>query len=368
MLGLNAEIVNLINELQHLDYRKKMNRVEEAETDKYGFPFEPLEAVSTEPLGFVETAMRLHTASLELFRLVSRVSRFSPLFPRVSGRLEKMLAQLGSCCVTKAVLEQQQGEEFRFLNALTIDSLRRIAAFNLRKCHACFMESSASGFFKPEAFDLSVRWAALDRRLEATGEKIEKIKAGKISISLSEKETPAAPRKEAAENDSARNGSVPFTEKANAFPVDKAAVREADRQRCAESPAAEIPPADEPGNPGPSAQTPEAEEDPAAAAPEAEPKPVIPGCGEDPEPSYSDEEFKRDILLIDALDSGGPDDWEAVDSAPKEELEARWTRYMERESHSGYPHLKQLGYVVEAQPPPDKVPEFAEKEGVRNEE
>ena len=92
-----------------------VNGADAAVSDRYGYAFEPAEAFSYEPLGFAERTMRLQTEALELFDMVSTVSRFSPLFFRMSAQLERMLTRLGGCCVTKAALEQQAGESFRLL-------------------------------------------------------------------------------------------------------------------------------------------------------------------------------------------------------------------------------------------------------------
>ena len=192
MEEMNTEIMQMIDELHMMQRSKEANGLNDAETDKYGFPFEPFDAFSAEPLGFVEKTMRLNTESAILFSQVSRISRFSPLFIRMSAQLERMTARLGSCCITKAVLEQQEGKSIRALRILTIGSLREMAAFNFRKCYASFMESDAAGVYKPEAFTLSMRWAALDSRLEATEEKIEMIKAGKIKAAPAGTERPAA--------------------------------------------------------------------------------------------------------------------------------------------------------------------------------
>lgn len=183
MEELNNEIMDMVFELQSMHARQKVDAARLGDKDKYGFPFEPFETFSTEPLGFQETAMRLQTESVELYTLMRQVNRHSPLYYQMSSQLEKLLNQLGSACITKAVLEQQ-GQEFHFLDRLTIDSLREKTAFNFRKCYASYMESITTLNYNAEALGLSIRWAALDKRLIATVEKIELIKAGKVKVEV----------------------------------------------------------------------------------------------------------------------------------------------------------------------------------------
>ena len=348
MLEMNREVMDMIGELRELEHRKMVNGADAAVSDKYGYAFEPAEAFSYEPLGFAERTMRLQAEALELFGLVSTVSRFSPLFFRMSAQLERMLTRLGGCCVTKAVLEQQAGESFRLLNDLTIDSLRRMAAFNFRKCYSSFMESRAEGRYKPEAFGLSVRWASLDRRLEATGERIEAIRAGKVRIDLSEKEPSAEPRKETAAERAARPEPSTFAPKAAALPVDMAAVRSAAKAAARED-----------------AETPAAET-PEAATPEAEPVPMLPAPeagsagAENEEALDPDEKFMQDVLLSDALGRGDREAYETAAAARGEQIADLWERFMERESHSGFAHLRRIGLMMGTDPPPGEEPEFAE--------
>ena len=220
---LTPEIMQMIGNLREMNYRQKVNGTADAKTDKYGFAFEPYDAFSAAPLDFLETSMRLEAETTELFSLVCKVNRHSPLFAGLSGQLEKAVSLLGGCCITKAVLEQQEGDTFEFLDNLTVGSLRGMAAFNLRKCYAAFMESRAAGRFCPDAFSLSLRWAALDRRLQATADKIEKIKAGKIRIDLSENKLSAAPLNDQSEDEERPAAALPA--KSSALPIDKAAVR-----------------------------------------------------------------------------------------------------------------------------------------------
>ena len=235
MESMNMEIINLITNLQWVKASQKEKVKDMPETDLYGFPFEPCDDFSTEPLSFFETAMRLETEASQTFAMLREFNRHSPLFYQMSSDLEKIVSQLGSACITKAVI-QMQGESSvdmdELLDSLTIDKLRGWAAFNFRKCYASFMESIADVFYNKTAMNLSIRWAALDKRLTATAEKIEQIKAGKIKIDLKPKtqeqeaqaeQVPSGPD-EQTENKPAASLSC----NGRAFPIDKGMVRQAE--------------------------------------------------------------------------------------------------------------------------------------------
>ncbi len=333
MEEMNYEIMQMIDELQRMRYHQKTIGIEEAKKDRYGYAFEPLDTFSTEPLGFTETAMRLQAEAAELFHMICKVSRFSPLFIRMSGQFEKMVNQLGSCCITKAVMEQQ-GETFDLLEILTIDKLRGWAALNFRKSYAAFMDSHADGRYKPAAFDLSVRWAALDRRLLATAEKIEKIRSGEIKADLSEKAPAAEPKQAASENKETPSAGTSCLPKGSALPIDKAAVREAEKQRAAE--------ASDTGS------------DPAAVD-ISEPVNTETGTAETAEAAEEDQQeaFLRDVLRFDAVSRADREAYEAATVAYGQELESLWEQFLKRDAEDGFICLKRLGLVVEeAEPPP----------------
>ncbi len=336
MEEMNYEIMQMIDELQQMRYHQKSIGVEEAKKDRYGYAFEPLDTFSTEPLGFTETAMRLQAEAAELFHMICKVSRFSPLFIRMSGQFEKMVNQLGSCCITKAVMEQQ-GDTFDLLEMLTIDKLRGWTALNFRKSYAAFMDSHADGRYKPAAFDLSVRWAALDRRLLATAEKIEKIRSGKLNIDLMEKETPAGPRQVSSGDEKTPAESTSFTPKAGALPIDKAAVREAEKQRAAE-----------------------ASDTGCDSTPVEIPEPVNTetGTAETAETAEEDQQeaFLRDVLRFDAVSRADREAYEAASGAGGQELESLWEQFLKRDAEDDFICLKRLGLVVEdTEPPPEEA-------------
>ena len=234
MESMNMEIINLITNLQWVKASQKNKVKDMPETDLYGFPFEPYEEFSTEPLSFFETAMRLETEASQTFAMLREFNRHSPLFYQMSSDLEKIVSQLGSACITKAVI-QMQGESSvdmdELLGSLTIDKLRGWAAFNFRKCYASFMESIADVFYNKTAMNLSIRWAALDTRLIATAEKIEQIQAGKIKIDLKPKPQEQEAQAEQASSEAAEptenKPAAALSGNGRALPIDKGMVRQA---------------------------------------------------------------------------------------------------------------------------------------------
>ena len=226
MEQINMHTMQIVDDLARMRSFRKANADKQPDTDPYGFKYEPFEAFSAEPLGFLETAMRLQTEALELFSAMGTANRHSPLYIRMCSQMEKLIAQLGSCCITKAVIEHEAGEKFGFLTDLTIKRLRKITGFNFRKCYQSFMESQTLGHYNAATLNLSVRWAALDKRLIATAEKIEKINAGKVKVDLSESKEPD--NSETKESDKAEQNAEPasFAGKSHSFSIDKAMVRQ----------------------------------------------------------------------------------------------------------------------------------------------
>ena len=94
MDGLNYEIMQMINEHRVLRSKQAENAQKLGDKDKYGFPFEPDDAISTNKLGFLETAMRLQTEANETFRFLRNINRHSPLFYKMSSELEKLVPTL----------------------------------------------------------------------------------------------------------------------------------------------------------------------------------------------------------------------------------------------------------------------------------
>ena len=180
---------------------------EEILTDEYGLPFEPEGCYNSAPLAFEEMVQELWIVTNNAHYAATRYNRHSPTYMLLSDYLEKNIRQLGSCCITKAVIEHEEGEKFGFLSDLTIKRLRKIIGFNFRKCYQSFMESQTLGHYNAATLNLSVRWAALDKRLIATAEKIEKINAGKVKVDLSEYERKEPDNSETKASDKAEQNT-----------------------------------------------------------------------------------------------------------------------------------------------------------------
>ena len=238
MCGMNIQDIDFNSNFMDIIYGKEPPHNEDNSAgfmeygqDAYGLPFEPIDFYSTEPLEFVETARMLEAEANEAFKLVRLLNRHSPMFLKISAHFGKMLKQLGSICITKAVIEQREENIFEFdyyLWNITIRNLREMAAVNFRKCFDSFMESQEEQRNNQEAFSLSIRWAALDKRLRATEEKIEKIKAGKIKVELPDREEELSELQKAEKSadhaESEPSGSL--MESGRALSIDKGALRE----------------------------------------------------------------------------------------------------------------------------------------------
>jgi hypothetical protein len=96
--------------------------------------------------------------------------------------LEKHIKQMGSYCITQAVLEQS-GHEFKHIKGAELKELCGMVSLHFRKCCRAYNTI----YSKDQCQDLNMmkwifRWAALFERLKATQEKIDKIKSGKLKI------------------------------------------------------------------------------------------------------------------------------------------------------------------------------------------
>ena len=277
MERITQQVFDMMDELQEHWAVIQKNAENGPKKDEFGYPFEPDNVFSTEPLGFTESVLRLDTQATEMMRFVYSLNRHSPLFAKASSQLEKMIRQLGIFCITKAVLEQQ-GNEFMLLEDLTISRLRRMTAFNVRKCYAAFMEDRELNLFNSSVMDLSIRWSVLDKRLLATEERIEKIKTGKEKFSLSDKAKTSGPAAEnAAEadrTDEVRDDIAPLSDGGRSLPVDKGTVSVLGKQE---------------------------------AVPEAAELPAEPLQAEPEAPEFSDEAESADAYLPDETDLSDAD-------------------------------------------------------------
>ena len=231
MEAMNTEVRKMIDDLEIYKAIKQESARKAGSADQYGYPFERFDAFSDAPLDFTENAIKLYSEAGETYLLLRQINRHSPLFYQMSEQLEKLVGQLGSVCVTKAVMEKQSGKPVDYFEELTIDWLRGITAFNFRKCYKAFMESNAYLEHNVKALALSIRWSALDKRLIATAEKINKIMSGEVKIDISEKES--AEKKNLVKDQGAENAETvsALSHKSSALPIDKTALRDMETEQ-----------------------------------------------------------------------------------------------------------------------------------------
>ena len=150
--------------------------------DNYGFPFEPEGIYNSAMLDFEEVAEALWGLILQTHYCATRYHRLSPNYTLLMQILEKHIRQMGSYCITQAVLEQA-GREFKLIKGAELKELCGMVSLHFRKCCRAYNTI----YSKDQCQDLNMmkwifRWAALFERLKATQEKIDKIKSGKLKI------------------------------------------------------------------------------------------------------------------------------------------------------------------------------------------
>ena len=91
-------------------------------TDEYGLPFDPEGCYNSAPLEFEETAGFLWYFLNTLHYAATRYSRHSPAYFSLLRELEKNIKQMGSYCITRAVMEKN-GTEFSNLGDMSIHEL-----------------------------------------------------------------------------------------------------------------------------------------------------------------------------------------------------------------------------------------------------
>ena len=179
-------------ELSEQDLEELNNRVQQADqaaadgedvpVDEYGLPFEPEGFYNSAPLQFEEMAQNLWIVLDNTHYLATRYNRHSPYYLLLINKLEKYIKQMGSVCITKAVMEAA-GTEFTKLGNISFQELICMASLHFRKCALAYNDIHAKEHRQDlEKMGWMFRWAALVERLKATGDKIQKIKDGKIDI------------------------------------------------------------------------------------------------------------------------------------------------------------------------------------------
>ena len=144
-------------------------------------PLEPADAFSSAPFDFEKTALMLWEDTLKIYDHACVENRFSEHYLKYCTQLEKSIKQVGSMCLTKAVMEKH-GYDFPQLESMTVKELVGMVSFHLQKCHA-----AVEGLYKDNQLlgitylDWEFRWFGLGSRLKATEVKIQKIRDGEIN-------------------------------------------------------------------------------------------------------------------------------------------------------------------------------------------
>ena len=137
---------------------------------------------SDAPFDFETTAHTLWSDTQKVYYHACIANRFSENYLLYCTQLEKNIKQLGSFCLTKAVLEQK-GIDLPKLRDMTIHDLVCMVSFHLRKAHAAldgiYQDNNILGI---TYLNWEIRWAGLGNRLKATEVKIQKIREGKLNV------------------------------------------------------------------------------------------------------------------------------------------------------------------------------------------
>ncbi|MBQ6508254.1 MAG: hypothetical protein IJI07_02165 [Flexilinea sp.] len=302
--------------------------------DPFGLPFESMDEYSDAPLEFEELAGTLWDILNDTYLLSVKYNRHSPTYLKLCSRLEKDIRQVGSLCITKAVLEQK---DFRFpkLDGLNIKELYAMVSLHFRKCRRAFQDGCDSGRgYDMEMLDWLCRWALLAERLKATEDRIQKIRSGKINADrLLEREVvfrnePLRKRPHRAPEEIRKAASLPVISSFASEMVRRK--RNAERQRIREERRRE-----------------KADRKAVADMAFPAPKPFPPDTGF--------RELVRARLLEDAKARG---DTEAMQEIPKEnsaELGKRWNAYREAAHPEGAAGRRKKPSVPSRTGPSDEV-------------
>ena len=182
-------------------------------------PAEEISEFSDAPSEFEHTALLLWDDTKKVYVNACTANRFSENYLMFCDQLEKNIKQLGSYCLTKAVLEQN-GMSFPKLSQMTIRELAGMVGFHLRKAHAAlegiYRDNNILGM---TYLNWEFRWAGLDNRLRATEVKIQAVKEGKINTESMLKKAETF-KDESGTNDKTGSDTVKsLPSHANALPI-----------------------------------------------------------------------------------------------------------------------------------------------------
>ena len=131
---------------------------------------------------FEDITLALWDDTYKVYYHACTANRFSEDYLIYCNQLEKNIKQLGSFCLTKAVLEQK-GIDLPKFKELTIHELICMVSFHFREAHAALEGIYRdNNILRMTYLNWEFRCAGLGNRLKATGIKIQKIKDGKINV------------------------------------------------------------------------------------------------------------------------------------------------------------------------------------------
>ena len=143
-------------------------------------PKESVTEFSNAPFEFKTSAKSLWEDTQLTYYHACTENRFSENYLDLCTRLEKNIRRMGSLCLTKAVLEQNQ-VFFPELADLNVTELVRMVSFHMRKAHAAFRGIyQDNNFFGMSYLNWEFRWFTLGSQLKATEVKIQKIRLGEL--------------------------------------------------------------------------------------------------------------------------------------------------------------------------------------------
>jgi len=156
------------------EYRGIVSNVKAAE-----LPNEVLSTFSNAPYEFEQTSSVLWDDTQQIYYHACIANRFSENYLLLCNQLEKNIKQLGSFCLTKAVLEQK-GMEFPKLAGMNVKELVCMVSYHFRKAHAAlqgiYRDNDLLGL---TYLNWEFRWVGLGNRLKATEVKIQMVKDGR---------------------------------------------------------------------------------------------------------------------------------------------------------------------------------------------
>ena len=206
--------------------------------DENGLPFDPEGMYNSAPLEFGKMMQILWDVTNAIHYTATRYNRHSTQYFTLMRELEKHIKQLGSFCVTRAVLEKS-GTTFPRMEEMTVKELFCMVSLHFRKCALAQRDLHTSEHIVDmNSAGWLFRWAALAGRLQATEEKIRKIKEGKINIESLLERTQFYKDEPRVRRDTSERRVSPQM-RARAFPILKSFARDLQKARIEEEKAAE---------------------------------------------------------------------------------------------------------------------------------